>query len=223
VTPAPAGEVRDFSHLLVQHRIIPVLTVAGPEPGRRLGAALLRGGLALAEVTLRIPGALEALAEMAATDGLLVGAGTVTAARQVDAVVDAGASFVVSPGLADDVVQRCRDLDVPVLPGIATPSEAMRALALGLDTVKLFPADLLGGPAGVRALSAPFPQLGLVPTGGVRAEQLSEYLSHPAVPAVGGSWMAPPALVADGAWDQIETRVARAVEHVHAMTVKGNR
>jgi len=126
----------------------------------------------------------------------------------------------VSPGLDDDVVQRCQARDVAVLPGVATASEVMRALRLGISTLKLFPANLLGGPAGVGALSAPFPGASFVPTGGVGPDELPEYLSHPAVAAVGGSWLAPPDLVAQGNWDDIEIRVARAVELARAVPVK---
>lgn len=205
---------------LAQHRVLPVLTISGAERGRRLAAALQRGGLAVAEVTLRVDGAIDALAAMASAGGVLVGAGTVTTPAQVDAVVDAGASFVVSPGLGDEVLRRCRDRRVDVLPGVATASEIMQALAWGISTVKLFPAHLLGGPSGVRAFSAPFPDIAFVPTGGVRPEQLPDYLSHPAVPAVGGSWIAPADLVARGQWDEIETRVAQAVELSHAVPVK---
>lgn len=220
--PAIVADPQALAEQLAAHRVVPVLTVSGAEGGRRLGAALLAGGLPLAEVTLRAPGSLEALAAMAAEGGVLVGAGTVTTASQVDAVVEAGAAFVVSPGLDDGVVERCRDLRVGVLPGVATPSEIMRALAMGIDIVKLFPAGLLGGPAGVGALSAPFPGLSFVPTGGVGVEQLSAYLSHPAVPAVGGSWMAPADLVAQGHWQEIETRVAHAVRRAHDVSVEEN-
>ena len=218
--PALAADPEGLTEILGQHRVVPVLTVAGAEPGRRLGAALLRGGLPVAEVTLRVDGALDALAAMASTEGLLVGAGTVTTPAQVDAVVEAGAGFVVSPGLSDEVVHRCRDHAIAVLPGVATASEIMQALGRGISTVKLFPANLLGGPAGVRALAAPFPALRFVPTGGVGPDQLPEYLSHPAVLAVGGSWMAPADLVAAGRWDEIEIRVAQAVELSRAVPVK---
>lgn len=200
--------------LLARHRLLPVLTVSGAEDGERLGRALVAGGLPLAEVTLRVHGALDALSALAASGSVTVGAGTVLTAAQVDAAVEAGAQFVVSPGLDVDVVRRCRELAVPVLPGVATPTEMMRALAAGIQTVKLFPADLLGGPAAVRAFAAPFPELRFVPTGGVRAEHASTYLSQPAVAAVGGSWVAPPDLVADGNWDEIIRRTREAVRAI---------
>ena len=220
MTPAIAAEPGRLDEILRQHRVVPVLTVSGAGPGRRLGAALVRGGLPLAEVTLRVDGALDALAAMAADEDLVVGAGSVTTCAQVDAVVEAGAAFVVSPGLAEDVVQRCRAHDIAVLPGVATASEVMHALDQGIRTLKLFPVNLLGGPAGVRALSAPFPGVSFVPTGGVGPGQLSEYLSHSAVTAVGGSWLAPPDLVAQDRWDEIEIRVRHAVELARAVPVK---
>lgn len=123
--------------LLARHRLLPVLTVAGSDDARQPGQALLAGGLPLAEVTLRVDGSLVALREMAELD-LVVGAGTVVTPEQVDQAVDAGAAFVVSPGLHPAVVERSRDHGVPVLPGVATASDLMRAVAAGIDTVKLF-------------------------------------------------------------------------------------
>ncbi len=118
---------------------------------------------------------------------VLVGAGTVVTAAQVDEAVDAGARFLVSPGLSAGVVRRAQELGVPVVPGVATPSDVIAALDLGLDVVKLFPANVVGGPAAVKAFSAPFPGLRFVPTGGVSAANLLDYLALPAVLAAGGS------------------------------------
>jgi 2-dehydro-3-deoxyphosphogluconate aldolase/(4S)-4-hydroxy-2-oxoglutarate aldolase len=175
---------------------------------------LLAGGLPVAEVTLRVDGALEALQAMASLD-LTVGAGTVVSADQVDRVVDAGAAFVVSPGLHTPVVERCRSLDVPVLPGVATASDLMRAVELGVETVKLFPADLVGGPAAVTALGGPFPAMRFVPTGGVGPAVLSSYLSLEAVLAVGGTWLAPRDVVAAGQWDDVTRRTRAALQQIH--------
>lgn len=207
--------------LLDRHRLLPVLTVAGSDDARRLGRALLAGGLPLAEVTLRVDGSLVALREMAELD-LVVGAGTVVTPEQVDQAVDAGAAFVVSPGLHPAVVERCRDRGVPVLPGVATASDLMRAVEAGIDTVKLFPADLVGGPAAVAAFAGPFPAMRFVPTGGVRPATLPSYFCQPAVLAVGGSWLAPRELVAAGAWEQIMRRTREAVQQIH-QTVEAER
>ena len=182
--------------------------------GRHLGAALLTGGLAVAEVTLRADGALDALRAMASLDDITVGAGTVVSADQVDRAVDAGAAFVVSPGLHTPVVERCLSLDVPVLPGVATASDLMRAVELGVESVKLFPADLLGGPAAVTAFAGPFPAMRFVPTGGVGPAVLPAYLSLPAVLAVGGSWLAPRDLVAAGQWDEVSSRTRAALRQI---------
>ncbi|MFE2424149.1 bifunctional 4-hydroxy-2-oxoglutarate aldolase/2-dehydro-3-deoxy-phosphogluconate aldolase [Streptomyces hokutonensis] len=152
------------------------------------------------------------LKAMAAHGGLAVGAGTVLTPEQAERAVAAGARFVVSPGFDEEVVDKCRELGMPVVPGIATATELMRVLKAGLDTVKLFPAEPLGGPATLRALAAPFPGTRFVPTGGIDAAALPGYLAEPSVLAVGGSWMATPALLANGAYDEIRRLTADAVE-----------
>lgn len=200
--------------LLARHRLLPVLTVAGRASGARLGEALLAGGLPVAEVTLRVDGALDALRAMASLD-LTVGAGTVVTPDQVDQVVDAGAAFVVSPGLHPAVLERCAQRGVPGVPGVATASDLMQAAGLGLETVKLFPADLVGGPAAVKAFAGPFPAMRFVPTGGVGPAVLSSYLSLPAVLAVGGSWLAPHEVVAAGQWDEVTRRTLKARQQIH--------
>jgi 2-dehydro-3-deoxyphosphogluconate aldolase / (4S)-4-hydroxy-2-oxoglutarate aldolase len=136
--------------------------------------------------------------------------------HQVDGAVEAGARFIVSPGLDVAVVRRCRALGVPVLPGVATPTEAMAALAEGVDAVKLFPAGPLGGPRMVAALAGPFPQLRLVPTGGIGVGDLPAYFAAPNVLAVGGTWVAPSTLVRQGRFDEIAVLAAAAVEAVAA-------
>ena len=206
-----------LDEVLAEHRLLPVLTVAGRPDGARLGGALAAGGLPVAEVTLRVDGALDALRAMADRD-LVVGAGTVVTAEQVDLAVDAGARFVVSPGLSPAVVERCHSLAVPALPGIATASELMQAFQVGVETVKLFPADLVGGPAAVKAFAAPFPTMRFVPTGGVRPAALSSYLSLPAVLAVGGSWLAPRDVTAAGDWDEVTRRTREARQLIHEET-----
>jgi 2-dehydro-3-deoxyphosphogluconate aldolase/(4S)-4-hydroxy-2-oxoglutarate aldolase len=206
--------VTALDDLLARHRLLPVLTLSGRSDGVRLGEALLAGGLPLAEVTLRVDGALEALRAMAETD-LVVGAGTVVTPDQVDRAVDAGATFVVSPGLHPAVLERCAERGVPAMPGVATASDLMHAVGLGVDTVKLFPADLVGGPAAVKAFAGPFPAVRFVPTGGVGPAVLSSYLSLPAVLAVGGSWLAPREVVAAGKWDEVTRRVRKARRLIH--------
>lgn len=197
--------------LLGDLRVVPVVVVDSPGTARPLAAALADGGLPCAEVTLRTPAALEALHELAGVPGMLVGAGSVVSPVQVDQAVDAGARFVVSPGLSEAVLARCRARDVPALPGVATAGEIMRALELGIDVVKLFPAGQLGGPAGVRSLAAPFPAVRFVPTGGVGTGNLAAYLALEAVAAVGGSWMVAPDLLRAGRFDEIRRLTRSAV------------
>ena len=141
----------------------------------------------------------DAIALLAGDPRLTVGAGTVLNPADVDRALGAGAQFIVSPGFDAAVVRRCRELGVAVLPGVATPSEVMAALREGLDTVKLFPAQPLGGIRWLNALAAPFPGLRFVPTGGIGPAELAEYARHPAVTAVGGSWIAPRSLLRSGA------------------------
>ncbi len=194
------------------HLLVPVIVSDAPAHAVGLGRALADGGLPIAEVTLRVPRALEVLRAMAeGCPDVVVGAGTVISAAQVDAAVDAGARFLVSPGLAVDVVEQARRYGVPILPGVATPSDLMTATALGLDLVKLFPAGPLGGPPTVRALAAPFPSMAFVPTGGVSADDVGDYLAVPAVAAVGGSWMVPVTALAAGDHDTVRRLTADAV------------
>ncbi|MFF5493687.1 bifunctional 4-hydroxy-2-oxoglutarate aldolase/2-dehydro-3-deoxy-phosphogluconate aldolase [Streptomyces aquilus] len=197
--------------LLAEARIVPVLTVPDPATAAPLAHALAAGGARCAEVTFRTPDAERVVKAMAAEGGLLVGAGTVLTAAQAERAVEAGARFVVSPGLDHEVIARCRELGVPVLPGAATATEVMNALRVGLDTVKLFPAEPLGGRAMLRALAAPFPGLRFMPTGGIDAAALPGYLAEPSVVAVGGSWMATPALLRSGDYAEIRRLTAEAV------------
>jgi 2-dehydro-3-deoxyphosphogluconate aldolase/(4S)-4-hydroxy-2-oxoglutarate aldolase len=196
------------------HRVVPVVVLEDPAYADDLGAALVAGGLPVAEATFRTPAAAAVLRRLAQRGDLVVGAGTVCTVQQVDLAHESGARFVVSPGLSADVVRRCQALDVPVLPGVSTASEIMAALDLGLDTVKFFPAEACGGLSTVKALYAAFPQVRFVPTGGVTAQSALTYLSHPAVAAVGGSWMVAPGLLAARQWDEVTARCSATVSAV---------
>jgi 2-dehydro-3-deoxyphosphogluconate aldolase/(4S)-4-hydroxy-2-oxoglutarate aldolase len=193
-------------------RILPVLTVPSVATAGPLADALTAGGARCAEVTFRTPDAEQVVKAMAAHGGLTVGAGTVLTSEQAERAVAAGARFVVSPGYDAEVVATCRELDVPVVPGVATATEVMRALRAGLDTVKLFPAEPLGGMGMLKALAAPFPRARFLPTGGIGPAHLPGYLAHPAVLAVGGSWMATTGHVERGDYDGIRRLTAEAVE-----------
>ncbi|WP_369812565.1 bifunctional 4-hydroxy-2-oxoglutarate aldolase/2-dehydro-3-deoxy-phosphogluconate aldolase [Kineosporia sp. A_224] len=202
--PVPRGTADgSLTDLLAGVPVVPVVVLDSGREVPALAAALRDGGLPCAEVTLRTPGALDALRAFAREPGMVVGAGSVRTVDQVDEVVDAGARFVVSPGLSAQVLARCRARGVPALPGVATATEIMRALDAGVDVVKVFPVGRLGGPGGVRDLAAPFPGLRFVPTGGVRAADLAEYLAVNAVAAVGGSWMVAAPLVRAGRYDEV--------------------
>ncbi|WP_432519197.1 bifunctional 4-hydroxy-2-oxoglutarate aldolase/2-dehydro-3-deoxy-phosphogluconate aldolase [Kineococcus sp. SYSU DK006] len=192
-------------------RLVPVVVLDDAAAAGPLADALVAGGLPVAEVTFRTPAAADAVRAMADHGGVLVGAGTVLTPAQVDRAVAAGAAFVVSPGLDRAVVERCREHGVAVLPGAVTATEVQAALALGLSTVKFFPAATSGGPAAVRALSAPFADVRFVPTGGIGPDDLGRWLEVPSVLAVGGSWMVPRERIAAGDFDAVRELTARAV------------
>lgn len=192
--------------VLGSHRVVPVVVLEDADRADDLGAALVAGGLPVAEVTFRTPDAATVLRRLADRGDLVVGAGTVITAAQVDRAHDAGARFVVSPGLSASVVRRCGELGLPVVPGVCTATEIVAALDLGLDTVKFFPAEAYGGLPTIKALAAAFPQVRFVPTGGITAASAPAYLAHPAVAAIGGSWMVAPDLLAAGDWDEVARR-----------------
>lgn len=201
----------DIHALLGGRRVIPVVVIDDASSAEPLADALVAGGLPIAEITFRTPEAEAALRAMAGRGDVLVGAGSVRTADQVDRAVDAGARFIVSPGLSAGVVQRCQTLGIPVVPGVATASEIMQALDLGVDTVKLFPAGTIGGPRAVKDLSAPFPSLRFVPTGGVSRDNMLEYLAVPSVAAIGGTWMVARDLVRAARFDEIRQLTAETV------------
>ncbi|MEU1268430.1 bifunctional 4-hydroxy-2-oxoglutarate aldolase/2-dehydro-3-deoxy-phosphogluconate aldolase [Streptomyces sp. NPDC005799] len=202
----------DLAAVLAGSRLLPVLTVPSVASAGPLADALATGGARCAEVTFRTRDAEQVVKAMAAHGALTVGAGTVVTAEQAERAVAAGARFLVSPGLDEEVIAKARELGVPVAPGVATATELMRALKAGIDTVKLFPAEPLGGTGMLRALAAPFPQARFVPTGGIGPDHLLGYLAHPSVLAVGGSWIATPGHLERGAYDEIRRLTAEAVE-----------
>lgn len=193
-------------------RILPVLTVTEPASAAPICRALLAGGIPCVEIALRTDAALEAIAQASAIEGLLVGAGTVLEPTQVDAAARAGARFAVAPGLSEQTVLAARELRLPFFPGIATPSEIERALQLGRRVVKVYPASLLGGPEFLRAVSAPYPGVRFIPTGGINPATLREYLDVPAVLACGGSWLFDRHALAAGRFDVVEQRAREAAE-----------
>lgn len=190
--------------------VIPVLTVADAAQAEGLARALVAGGLPVLEVTLRTPAALDAIAAMARVEGAHVGAGTVLSAEDAARAARAGARFAFAPGLTEALSAGCRDAGLPLVPGVASASEAMRAAELGHDMLKFFPASAAGGPDVLRALAAPLPHLRFCPTGGITAASAPDWLALDNVACVGGSWIAPAAEVARGDWAAIEARARAA-------------
>jgi 2-dehydro-3-deoxyphosphogluconate aldolase/(4S)-4-hydroxy-2-oxoglutarate aldolase len=189
--------------------VIPVLEIDVVERAVPLAEALRAGGLPVAEVTLRTEPALDSI-RVIAREGMqvIVGAGTVINREQAEAAVEAGAQFLVSPGIVEGVVVWAQEHQVPILAGAVTPSEMMRGINLGLDILKFFPAETLGGLNAIKAMSDPFPQLKFIPTGGIRLENAAQYLQHEKIHAVGGSWMAKRQMIAEGKFAEI-TRMAK--------------
>ncbi len=194
--------------------VVPVVVIDDATHAEPLGQALVAGGLPCAEVTLRTDAALDSLRALAANPDLLVGAGTVIRPSQVGLALDAGARFIVSPGLSLAVLAECAQAGVPVLPGVATATEILAALDAGLDVVKFFPAEAAGGVRTLSALAAPFRDLRFVPTGGIGPLDLPRYLALPSVLAVGGSWLASAPLLAGGRFAEITDLAAAAVTAV---------
>ncbi|MFC3613338.1 bifunctional 4-hydroxy-2-oxoglutarate aldolase/2-dehydro-3-deoxy-phosphogluconate aldolase [Lutimaribacter marinistellae] len=188
--------------------IVPVLVVHDVDTARPLAEALVAGGLPALEVTLRTPAALEVISAMAEVLGGHLGAGTLVTPDDVRAAKAAGATFGVSPGATDALLAACEEEELPLLPGAATATEAMRLLAQGYDMLKFFPAEASGGAPALKAIGAPLPQITFCPTGGVSMTNAESYLSLPNVLCAGGSWVAPADLVEAKDWAAIE-RLAR--------------
>jgi 2-dehydro-3-deoxyphosphogluconate aldolase/(4S)-4-hydroxy-2-oxoglutarate aldolase len=196
---------------LLAARLVPVVVLDDAADAAPLAAALVAGGLPVAEVTFRTPAAADAVRIMADRGDMVVGAGTVLTAGQVDQAVAAGASYVVSPGLSRAVVERCREHGVLALPGAVTATEIQAALELGLTTLKFFPAGTSGGAAAIAALAAPFAGVRFIPTGGIGPKNLHDYLALDAVAAVGGSWMVPRDRIRAGHFSEITALASDAV------------
>lgn len=204
----------DVTEVIGQARLVPVVVLDDPAGAESLGSALLAGGLNCVEVTFRTESAAESLRVLAENPELLVGAGTVVTTAQVNQAVAAGARYIVSPGFSPTVVRHCLELGIPVFPGVATATEIQQALEAGVSTLKFFPAGQLGGPGMVKALAAPFRSVRFIPTGGVTTANLADYLTIPAVLAVGGTWMVAPDLLKAGQWDEVTKRTTEAVAAV---------
>lgn len=189
--------------IMTMQPVIPVITIDRVEDAAPLAEALVGAGLRVLEVTLRTSAALEAIREMGKVKGAIVGAGTVVNANDVGTAIAHGAMFIVTPGLSKQAVAAAMTAGVPVLPGVATATELMAGLDLGLTRFKFFPAEQAGGRAMLDAFRGPFSYVKFCPTGGITLELAREYLMRPNVACVGGGWVCPPKLVDAGKWDEI--------------------
>ena len=192
--------------------IVPVVVLDDAKDAKPLAEALIKGGLPCAEVTFRTAAAEESIRIMASEfPEMLVGAGTVLTIDQVDRAVNAGAKFIVSPGLNPKIVKYCVDKGIPVTPGTTNPSDVEQAIELGLEVVKFFPAEAAGGLDMIKSMAAPYTQMKFMPTGGITAKNICEYLAFDKIIACGGSWMVKKDLVTAGKYDEIQRLTEEAV------------
>nr|WP_325237051.1 bifunctional 4-hydroxy-2-oxoglutarate aldolase/2-dehydro-3-deoxy-phosphogluconate aldolase [uncultured Oscillibacter sp.] len=196
--------------------IVPVIKLTNPErDAAPLARALCAGGVPVAEVTFRAPGADRAIRLMReACPEMTVGAGTVTAAEHIGAAIAAGGEFLVTPGFDPDLTAYAQKQDIPIFPGCTTPTDYHAALKFGLELIKFFPAEQSGGLAKIKAMSAPFPQFKIMPTGGISLKNLAEYISCPVIAACGGSYMVTASLIEGQKWDEITALCKRSREIV---------
>ena len=212
-TPPTRSPANDAIDAIGEVRIVPVLTIDDARDAPGLASALVDGGLPVVEITLRTPVGIDAVRRaVAEVPAAIVGAGSVTTAVAAATAIDAGARFIVSPGLDEGVITTARDRGVPMIPGIATATELMRAMILGVDVVKLFPAEVVGGVGMITALSAVWPDVRFMPTGGISPVNAGNYLALRQVLAVGGSWMVPRSAVASGDWAAVTAAATAAAE-----------
>ncbi|MDD3796744.1 MAG: bifunctional 4-hydroxy-2-oxoglutarate aldolase/2-dehydro-3-deoxy-phosphogluconate aldolase [Lachnospiraceae bacterium] len=205
----------DIMQQVAERKIVPVVKLDHVEDAKPLGEALCAGGLPVAEVTFRTDAAEESIRIMKKEfPDMMVGAGTVINVEQAKRALDAGATFIVSPGFSRKVTEFAIDHQIPVFPGTCTPTEVIAAMEYGLKVVKFFPAKQYGGLDTIKALAAPFPSMKFMPTGGINAGNILEYLSFQKIIACGGSWMVKDSLVLNHEFDKIRQLTAEAVELV---------
>jgi 2-dehydro-3-deoxyphosphogluconate aldolase/(4S)-4-hydroxy-2-oxoglutarate aldolase len=200
----------DIMRRVAALKLIPMVVIDSADHAEPFGDALINGGLPIAEVTFRTAAAEPVIRALADRGDLIVGAGTVLTTEQADRAIDAGAQFIVAPGTNPPVVEHVLERGVPMLPGVVTPSEIELALSLGVNTLKFFPAEPMGGVTTLKALAGPYRDVRFVPTGGITPEMVPSYLQLPSVIACGGSWMAPRDMLAAGRFDAITCLVEQA-------------
>ncbi|NOI27293.1 bifunctional 4-hydroxy-2-oxoglutarate aldolase/2-dehydro-3-deoxy-phosphogluconate aldolase [Vibrio coralliilyticus] len=200
---------------LKQFKVIPVIQINSVEQAIPLAKVLVENGLPVAEVTFRTEAAAEAIKSMReAYPEMCIGAGTVLNAEQIEQAQQAGAEFVVAPGLNPNTVRRCQEVGMPIVPGVNSPSQVEQALELGLNFLKFFPAEASGGVAMVKSLLAPYVDVSLMPTGGIGKGNVNDYLAIDRVVCCGGTWMVAPKLIENEQWEEIGQLVREAVAHV---------
>ena len=200
---------------LMAFGVVPVVVLNRAEDAKPLAEALVKGGLKCAEVTFRTAAAAESIKIMTENfPEMLVGAGTVLSTEQVDQAVNAGAKFIVSPGFDPEVVDYCLEKKIPVLPGVVTPSEVAQGYKRGLKILKFFPAEQAGGLAMIKAMAAPYTTIKFMPTGGINADNMKNYLEFNKIAACGGSWMVKGSLIDEGNFEKIEELTREAVSLV---------
>lgn len=201
-----------MNEIFYQLGVIPVVAIENAKDAAALGDALIAGGLPCAEITFRTVAAAASIRTLAAQfPDLLVGAGTVLSVEQAQNAVESGAKFLVTPGFDREVVDYCLSWKIPIYPGVATPTEINLALKMGLNTLKFFPAEALGGVATLKAIAAPYGSVRFIPTGGINPQNLAEYLSQPTVLACGGSWLVKKTSIANGEFETITRLTVEAV------------
>ena len=210
--------MKTMEQKLEEYGVVPVVVLKDTKDAIPLADALIEGGLSCAEVTFRTDAAEESIRLMSEKyPKMLVGAGTVLTTEQVDRAVNAGAKFIVSPGFDAEIVDYCLDKNIPVFPGCITPSEVAQAVKRGLKVIKFFPAEQAGGVAMIKAMGAPYNMVKFMPTGGISAKNLSEYLSCSNIVCCGGSWMVKSDLITEGKFDEITALTKEAVELVKSI------
>lgn len=208
-----------ISQAISEIGIVPVIKLTDPErDAASLGKALCAGGVPVAEVTFRAAGADKAIRLMKETcPELIAGAGTVTVTEQIDAAIEAGGQFIVTPGFDPELVEYAQKKGVPIYPGCTTPTDYHAALKFGLELIKFFPAEQSGGLGKIKAMSAPFPQFKVMPTGGISLKNLEEYISCPVIAACGGSYMVTAQLIEERRWDEIAELCRQSREIIKAV------
>lgn len=201
--------------------LMPVIKLYDIAKATNLANALTKGGIPIAEITFRAEGADKAISAIASRmPNMLVGAGTVINRNQAALAIDSGAKYIVCPGFVPEVVKYCIDKNICVIPGCTNASEISMAINFGLDVVKFFPAEAMGGIKVIKALSGPFPNIKFIPTGGIDTDNILEYLSFKNVIACGGSWMVPQKLLENNDWDGIITLASKAIKCVNSIKNK---